>query len=331
MASGKWFPKHISDLDYCSQNVIMCGPDPDGLHADHPRSILNSRKTIYRRLKELHKRYACKEFLHNFDLLEKYCGYSENKIPQLEDISRFLKATTGFTLRPVGGYQAPRDFLAGLAFRVFNCTQYIRHHKYPFYTPEPLYQPESFHFQLLDFSDMVHELLGHMAMFADPHFAQFSEEIGLASLGASDEECTAIARLYFFTIEFGLSLEDEDSDATKGKMKVYGAGLLSCVDELEFAVSGKAKVQHFEPDVVVRTEPLVTTYQDGYFYTRNFEEAIVKLRMYTSTMKRPFTALYNSHTQSIDVLNSKEALKLAAESLRFNVEQINAAVRQNIF
>ncbi|VDK57145.1 unnamed protein product [Anisakis simplex] len=348
MATGKWFPKHISDLDYCSQNVIMFGPGPDGLHADHPsftdeeyrkrrmeffeiardykygqplprieynETEKKTWKAIYQRLKILHKKYACKEFLQNFELLEKYCGYSEDNIPQLDDVSRFLKARSGFTLRPVGGYQAPRDFLAGLAFRVFNCTQYVRHHKFPFYTPEP---------------DMVHEFLGHMAMFADPRFAQFSEEIGLASLGASEEECREIARLYFFTIEFGLSLEDAEFEPTKKNLKVYGAGLLSCVDELEFAVSDKSKVHRFEPDFVVKTVPSVTTFQECYYFTRNLEEALIKLRIYTATMKRPFSVLYNAHTNTIDLINSRESLQLASEAMRFNVEQISAAIRHNI-
>ncbi|CAJ0957725.1 unnamed protein product, partial [Mesorhabditis belari] len=349
----EWFPKHIKDLDICAKRVIMYGA---GLDADHPgfkdqdyrrRRLMfaevamehkhgeaiprieyteSERKTwgvIYRKLRELHKKYACQEFLDNFELLERHCGYSENNVPQLEDISKFLRAKTGFRVRPVAGYLSARDFLAGLAYRVFFCTQYVRHHADPFYTPEP---------------DTVHELMGHMALFADPDFAQFSHEIGLASLGASEDDLNKLATLYFFSIEFGLSCDSHtDTIDTTGKenhkkqpYKVYGAGLLSSAGELQHAIEGEPTVLRFDPDRVVQQECLITTFQTAYFYTRNFEEAQQKLRMFTNNMKRPFVVRYNAYTESVEVLNNQRSLMLAVNSLRSDINLLASALHYTL-
>ena len=78
---------------------------------------------------------------------------------------------------------------SSLLSHIISYQQYIRHGGNPYYTPEP---------------DICHELIGHVPMFADPSFAEFSHKIGLASLAASDEDIERLASCYWFTVEFGV-------------------------------------------------------------------------------------------------------------------------------
>lgn len=77
-------------------------------------------------------------------------------------------------------------------------------------------------------------------MFAHDDFAAFSQEIGLASLGATELELKKLAAIYWFTLEFGMCRE-------RGQLKAYGAGILSSVGELEYCLSDKPKYLPLDP------------------------------------------------------------------------------------
>ncbi|KAI5626229.1 tryptophan hydroxylase 1b [Silurus asotus] len=331
-----WFPKKISDLDKCANRVLMYGSDLDADHPGFKDSVYRKRRkyfadlaknykhgdpiphvefteeevmtwgVVFRELNKLYPTHACREYLHNLPLLTQHCGYREDNIPQLEDVSRFLKEQTGFTIRPVAGYLSPRDFLAGLAFRVFHCTQYIRHSSHPLYTPEP---------------DTCHELLGHVPLLAEPSFAQFSQELGLASLGASDDAVQKLATCYFFTVEFGLCKQED-------QLRAYGAGLLSSISELQHALSGRAKILPFDPKVTCKQECLITTFQEVYFMSESFEEAKDRMREFAKTTRRPFTVRYNPYTQSVCVLRDMPSINNVVEELRHELDIVGDALQR---
>ncbi|XP_055059931.2 tryptophan 5-hydroxylase 1b isoform X1 [Misgurnus anguillicaudatus] len=334
LAEVPWFPKNISDLDKSASRVLMYGSDLDADHPGFKDNVYRKRRkyfadlamsykhgdpipcveftseevktwgVVFRELNKLYPTHACKEYVRNLPLLTQYCGYREDNIPQLEDVSNFLKERTGFTIRPVAGYLSPRDFLAGLAFRVFHCTQYVRHSSDPLYTPEP---------------DTCHELLGHVPLLAEPSFAQFSQELGLASLGASDDAVQKLATCYFFTVEFGLCKQD-------GKLRAYGAGLLSSISELKHSLSGNAKILPFEPKVTCNQECLITTFQEVYFISESFEEAKVRMREFAKMIQRPFSLRYNPYTQSVCVLKDMPSINGVVEELRHELDIVGDAL-----
>ncbi|XP_006882629.1 PREDICTED: tryptophan 5-hydroxylase 2 isoform X1 [Elephantulus edwardii] len=331
-----WFPRKISELDKCSHRVLMYGSELDADHPGFKDNVYRQRRkyfvdvamgykygqpiprvayteeetktwgVVFRELSKLYPTHACREYLKNFPLLTKYCGYREDNVPQLEDVSMFLKERSGFTVRPVAGYLSPRDFLAGLAYRVFHCTQYIRHGSDPLYTPEP---------------DTCHELLGHVPLLADPKFAQFSQEIGLASLGASDDDVQKLATCYFFTIEFGLCKQE-------GQLRAYGAGLLSSIGELKHALSDKACVKAFDPKTTCLQECLITTFQEAYFVSESFEEAKEKMRDFAKSITRPFSVYFNPYTQSIEILKDTRSIENVVQDLRSDLNTVCDALNK---
>lgn len=118
-------------------------------------------------------------------------------------------------------------------------------------------------FVFSDRRDLCHELLGHVPLFANKEFAEFSQEIGLASLGVSDEDIQKLATIYWFTVEFGLCRETEG-------LRAYGAGLLSSFGELSYCMTDQPKRLSFDPNIASDTSYPITEYQPVYFVAESF-------------------------------------------------------------
>ena len=116
----------------------------------------------------------------------------------------------------------------------FHSTQYVRHHDAPLYTPEP---------------DLIHEVIGHGHLLADPQVAEVNRLAGEAARRCETQEgLQVVADVFWFTIEFGVLRED-------GELRAYGAGILSSYGEIEefrgmeirpldFAADGDDRVRH---------------------------------------------------------------------------------------
>ncbi|KAL9645368.1 hypothetical protein ABK040_002567 [Willaertia magna] len=344
-----WFPRKISEIDYFTRKTLEAGGD---LEADHPgfldkeyrerRKMIaeiahnykhgesiprinytkaenETWKIIYDKLSGL-RHYACEQYNYLFPLFEQNCGLRDDSIPQLQDVSDFLTECTGWKLRPVSGLLTARDFLNALAFRVFHSTQYIRHHSKPYYTPEP---------------DIVHELIGHVVMLADPDFADFSQQIGLASLGASDEEIDRLVRLYWYTLEFGL-VREKNRETGKLELKAYGAGLLSSFGEMEYSCTGidketgkQCEYRAFVPEEAAERSYPITHYQPMYYVVESIESCKDLIKRYVnSQLQRPFTVKYNPYTNTVDVLDSQEKLITLTNNIQNNLDLLKTTLRK---
>ncbi len=238
---------------------IAMGYQPGTPIPDAPYTELEHElwRTIRETIGPAHQRHACAEYLECIARLD----LPHNRIPQLSEVSARVQSLSGFRLEPVAGLVQPRVFLESLADGVFLCTQYIRHHSTPLYTPEP---------------DVVHELLGHAVTLAGAHFADLNRLVGsVVRRTHSQEKLERLARVYWFTIEFGVVREDN-------QIKAYGTGLLSSAGELE-KMHG-AELRPFDLEAAARQEYDPTRFQPLLYSAESFAEMYQKLTDYLTRL-----------------------------------------------
>src|ERR1035437_447532 len=257
---GANIPEYRTRRDYIaslSKKFRETGVITDVDYIDEEQGIWQHVAT---RLEELHERYASPFYLR----AKRDLGITTDRIPQLSELNRRLKELTGFRLAPIEGLVETRAFLSWLSYRVMLSTQYIRHHSRPDYTPEP---------------DIVHESIGHIPMFTNSNFADYSQFIGLGARIASDRQLEELGRLYWFTVEFGL-VEHE------GDIKAYGAGLLSSYGELVHAFSDEVERRPFNLEEVINHDYTYSDMQPVLYVVPSYSELKEVTRKYIESFSQ---------------------------------------------
>lgn len=219
-------------------------------------------RTLVDRQLALLPQYGAAEFLEGVRLV----GATRDAIPTLDAASASLKRLTGWQLVGVPGLVPETDFFAHLADRRFPITVWMRRLDELDYLVEP---------------DFFHDFFGHVPLLAHPVFANYVQAYG--ALGARAKTPGALkmlARLYWYTVEFGLI-------ATRRGLRAFGAGILSSSGETVFALRAKEPNRvAFDLQRVVRTEYLIDAYQQTYFVLEDFEQ------LFDSVLGADFDALF---------------------------------------
>lgn len=203
---------------------------------------------------------ACDEFIAALGQLGEPA-----QIPRFDVLSEKLQRATGWSIEAVPGLIPEEAFFGLLAARKFPVTHWLR-------------KPEEFDYVVEP--DVFHDLFGHVPLLFNPVFADYMQAYGRGGLKASSlDACELLARLYWYTVEFGLI-------ATPQGLRAYGAGILSSAGELQHSVrSNQPKRVAFDLPRIMRSQYQIDSFQSSYFVIDSYQQ------LFDATAP-DFTALY---------------------------------------
>ena len=218
--------------------------------------------TLFDRQAKLLPGRASETYLRGLDVLK----LSKPGIPDFEELSERLMGLTGWQVVAVPGLVPDDVFFDHMANRRFVAGNFIRRPDQLDYLQEP---------------DVFHDVFGHVPMLADPVFADYLEAYGRGGQRALELGALKhLARLYWYTVEFGLIAEPEG-------LRIYGSGIVSSFAESRFALDDPSPNRiAFDLKRVMRTEYRIDDFQQNYFVIPSFDEL---LRL---TVETDFAPLY---------------------------------------
>ncbi|MCD8494177.1 MAG: phenylalanine 4-monooxygenase [Alphaproteobacteria bacterium] len=205
-------------------------------------------KLLYERQFKIMPGRACDEFFQGIEALD----IDKDHIPDFNELNKKLKSLTGWEVVAVEGLIPNLPFFKLLSERKFPAGNFIRKRSQIDYIEEP---------------DVFHDVFGHVPLLANPVFADYLEDYGKGGLRAGDfGAIDNLARLYWFTVEFGLMKTPEG-------LRIYGAGILSSPGETVFALEDPSPNRiAFDLKRVMQTLYRVDDYQQTYFVIESIEK-----------------------------------------------------------
>jgi len=189
---------------------------------------------------------ACSQWIRAMEVMD----FPLDRVPQLSEINAVLARHTGWSVVPVPALIPFTEFFRLLANRQFPVATFIRTREEFDYLKEP---------------DVFHEVFGHTPVLTDRRFAAFIEAYGRAGLAADPKDHAMLARLFWFTVEFGLVDNGEG-------IRAYGSGIMSSPGELVYAIdSDIPQRKPLDPVDALRTPYRIDIYQPVYFVLDTFD------------------------------------------------------------
>ncbi len=228
--------------------------DYDGMASDwtvpqHAIDYSDEDQAVWRLLAKrqtaLANRHACDEFVQGLETL----GIG-GTIPDFDDVNRRLEKLTGWRIVGVPGLIPDAVFYDHLAHRRFPVTVWIRTRVELDYLAEP---------------DLFHDFFGHVPLLSNPVFADYMQMYGQRGIEAGSK-IDLLARLYWYTVEFGLI-------RTSNGLKAYGAGILSSAAEVKHALEAEGVERlPFEAATVMHRPYEIDKLQNTYFVLDDFRQ-----------------------------------------------------------
>ncbi len=188
-----------------------------------------------------------------------------HRVPQVREVEARLRAEADFGVEAVPAMISEEAFFDLLASRRFPVATFVRKREELDYLKEP---------------DIFHEVYGHCALLTNQRYADAVQQFGLAAQQLGRDYFAPLYRLFWFTVEFGLT-------RTRDGLRIYGAGITSSAEETVYCLEASdVDRRPFDPVEICATDYRIDVLQPRYYVLDRLEDLFALSASLTESLPR---------------------------------------------